>query len=54
MLQFDGLGFLFQGANLKIHTDGTNVTLLEVPRVGSPEDEEKWHPKVWEKKPKEG
>ena len=29
MLQFDRLGFLFQGANLKIHTDGTNVTLLE-------------------------
>jgi len=25
-----------------------------VPRLGSPEDEEKWHPKVWEKNRKGG
>ena len=31
MLQFDRLGFLFQSANLKVHSDGTNVTLLETP-----------------------
>lgn len=50
MLQFDGLGFLFQGANLKIHTDGTNVTLLEGAKGWIPG---RWgeiaHPKVWEK-----
>ena len=54
MLQFDGLGFLFQCANLKIHTDGTNVTLLEGAKAWIPGRWGEMASKSLGKKPKGG